>query len=580
MMYDLAAPIEIAKDIYWVGYVLPNDPFQCHVYLIKNGDHSVLIDPGSKLTWPHTREKIVQLMPLEDIRYIVCQHQDPDITSCISDIFAEIGTEGRTVVTHWRTAALLKHYDWKVDFYEIEEHQWRLETGSRSLQFIFTPYMHFPGAFCSYDRATKVLFSSDIFGAFTETFQLYAADADSYFEQMRSFHAHYMPSKEIVNSGLDNIGKYPLEMIAPQHGSILKKELIAPVIARLRELEVGLFLETGVGKDVRLLTKSNAILSAIFNDVAYSINGFLTLERVLTEVQKLFKIERIIAMGFVDQQVVLFDSAKDHAIKTEVSEKIARSRYPDLFEQQGVRVEKIANLCSIDLGKSYVGYTFISRNGEGVIVGMMQFLFDEEQTFEPYELEILKNFQSPFNIMLSKTLEFYKLEEEKNRFFSNSITDSLTSLYNRYYLNESGKKEFVNAKRYNYSLSVAMMDLDCFKAVNDTYGHDVGDIVLKDFARKIKSVIREGDMAYRYGGEEFILVLPHSTAEDAEQLLLRIREKIIEEGGVKIGTHTLEYRFSAGVQILENEHSLEELIKHADKKLYISKEQGRDRITL
>ena len=579
-MYDPESPIEIAKDIYWVGYVIPDDPFQGHVYLIKDGKDSILIDPGSKRTWPYTRKKILQLMPLEEIKYIVCHYPAPDITSCIADIFAEIGTEGRAVVTHWRTELLLKHYDWKAAFYEIEEHGWRLETGSRSLQFIFTPYMHSPGAFCSYDTASKVLFSSDIFGAFIETFELYAANADAYFEQMRFFHANYMPSKEIVNSGLDNICKYPLEMIAPRNGSILKKALISPVVARLRELDVGLSLKYSGVKDTSLLMRSNTVLASIFNDVAYSINGFLTLERVLKEVKKLFKIERIIAMGFVDQQVVLFDSAQEHAIKTEVSEQTARSRYPDLFEQHRVRVEKISNLCSIALERTYIGYTFVSFNGEGAAVGMMQFLFNEEQLFEPYELDILKNFQSPFNIMLSKTLEFYKLEEEKNRFFSNSITDSLTSLYNRFFLAESGIKEFVNARRYHYSLSVAMLDLDLFKRVNDTYGHDVGDIVLKDFARKVKSVIREGDMAYRYGGEEFVLVLPHSTAGDAKQLLSRIREKVIEEGGIKIGDHRLEYRFSAGVQELENERSLEELIKHADEKLYLSKEQGRDRITL
>ena len=103
--------VEIAPKIWWVGYVIPNDPFQCHVYLIEDENESVLIDPGSKLTWEVTRKKIKEVTSLENIKYIICHHQDPDITSCIGDLLDEIGAKNRYIVTHWRTITLLKHYN-------------------------------------------------------------------------------------------------------------------------------------------------------------------------------------------------------------------------------------------------------------------------------------------------------------------------------------------------------------------------------------------------------------------------------------------------------------------------------------
>ena len=68
-------PVQIADRIWWVGHVLPDDPFQCHVYLIENGDQSVLVDPGSMLTFKHTLAKIEQIMPFSQIRYFICHHQ-------------------------------------------------------------------------------------------------------------------------------------------------------------------------------------------------------------------------------------------------------------------------------------------------------------------------------------------------------------------------------------------------------------------------------------------------------------------------------------------------------------------------
>ncbi|MFW5723940.1 MAG: hypothetical protein ACOCWF_05175 [Halochromatium sp.] len=80
---DTHHAIEIADRVWWVGHVIPNDHFQCHVYLLEQGEQSVLFDPGSRLTFAHTLRKIEEVMPLSAIRWFVCHHQDPDIAAAL-----------------------------------------------------------------------------------------------------------------------------------------------------------------------------------------------------------------------------------------------------------------------------------------------------------------------------------------------------------------------------------------------------------------------------------------------------------------------------------------------------------------
>jgi len=117
MSVDLSKPIEIAEDIFWIGYVVPNDPFQCHVYLVRNGEESVLIDPGSMITFPVVLEKLFQVTPLRNIKYIILHHQDPDIVGCYSTLESIFPKGERFIVTHWRTETLLKHY--QVVFHQL-----------------------------------------------------------------------------------------------------------------------------------------------------------------------------------------------------------------------------------------------------------------------------------------------------------------------------------------------------------------------------------------------------------------------------------------------------------------------------
>ena len=161
--------------------------------------------------------------------------------------------------------------------------------------------------------------------------------------------------------------------------------------------------------------------------------------------------------------------------------------------------------------------------------------------------------------------------------------DALTGFYNRHQLEERIKQEAASAKRQNRSLCAIMTDIDFFKHVNDTYGHAVGDLVLKTVSHLIKSQLREYDIAGRYGGEEFAILLPDTNIDDAKMVAERLRKavekkkidisKINSEAPEKIISVTI----SLGVYQYELENSESDLLKNADKALYKAKETGRNR---
>ena len=162
-----------------------------------------------------------------------------------------------------------------------------------------------------------------------------------------------------------------------------------------------------------------------------------------------------------------------------------------------------------------------------------------------------------------------------------SIRDALTGLYNRRYLEESLKRELHRANRANRNVSLVMLDLDHFKHFNDTFGHQVGDILLKEVAGVIKSRMRAGDLACRYGGEEFSLIIAEVNAEGAHKCAESIRETIkhlsLHHRGQTLGTITV----SAGIATFPaHGTNSEELIRAADEALYRSKKAGRDCISV
>ncbi len=168
-------------------------------------------------------------------------------------------------------------------------------------------------------------------------------------------------------------------------------------------------------------------------------------------------------------------------------------------------------------------------------------------------------------------------EEEKEELFKKAIKDELTQLYNRYYLEHEGKKEIERARRYKYPLSLIILDLDNFKQINDRFGHTQGDRVLRKFARIIMSNIRRSDIAVRYGGEEFIILLPYTHIEDAEKIAERIR-KTFESTKFRFDHEIASITVSGGVATIEDGEDLFDLIDKADKALYYAKKEGKNKI--
>jgi diguanylate cyclase (GGDEF)-like protein len=166
------------------------------------------------------------------------------------------------------------------------------------------------------------------------------------------------------------------------------------------------------------------------------------------------------------------------------------------------------------------------------------------------------------------------------RLHEDSIRDPLTKLYNRRFMNESFHREMLRARRANAPLSLIILDLDRFKRVNDEYGHDVGDEVLTMAAQTLCEAVREEDFVYRYGGEEFVIVLPGANLDIARE---RAQEACRKVRALRIDTHKgpLHITVSAGVATFpEHGKTQDDLLVQADKALYLAKQSGRDRIEL
>ncbi|MCP4402678.1 MAG: diguanylate cyclase [bacterium] len=227
-------------------------------------------------------------------------------------------------------------------------------------------------------------------------------------------------------------------------------------------------------------------------------------------------------------------------------------------------------------------FPYILRNVSGQALGVL-FLYSGSTPGEEANEKYIQP-QETKQLIATRVVEQYALFlvnfRLRDALRREAIRDPLTKLYNRRYMEEALNREVQQAERRQAPVGIIMLDVDHFKDFNDTYGHEAGDVVLEQLGELLQNNIRGGDIACRYGGEEFLLILPDTTLEIADirarQLLERSRQlQVVHQ------QETYSVTISLGVSALpEHGHTIHEIVNAADTALYKAKHRGRDQVVI
>ncbi|MEW9123897.1 MAG: diguanylate cyclase [Thermotaleaceae bacterium] len=183
--------------------------------------------------------------------------------------------------------------------------------------------------------------------------------------------------------------------------------------------------------------------------------------------------------------------------------------------------------------------------------------------------------------VIARVQSALRFKNHENQLREMAMKDGLTGIYNRSLLMELLEKEMIKGERMENPIAFVMLDIDHFKSINDTYGHMVGDMVLKKMAVHLNEVARKSDIVGRYGGEEFSIILPNVDREDAYQICERLR-KAIENLEFITEKGRFHITVSFGVYVKNKDEAIthEEMVKRADEALYRAKNNGRNRVEI
>jgi len=580
---DLDHAVQIAERVWWVGHHLADESSQCHVYLIEQGDQSVLLDPGSRLTFGHTLGKIEEVVPFSHIRWFICHQPGPDITASLPLIDSMVTREDARIVCHRRAEALIKHYAIHIPFQLIEEQQWKLQLPERLLDFVFTPYARFSGAFCTFDNQSGVLFSSDLFGGFSDGISLFAQD-ESYFDSIRACHEHYIPSRDVLENALARIEQHPVRTIAPQHGSIIPQQLVGYIIGKLKGLDCGLYLMARSGSDIQRLSRLNTTLKDITSTMIVSRDFREIADRLLAIAQRMLPAESLeFHARLGDEQVLhLAPESRYRGVASPPPEFVGRMFGTNRANWE-IDARSDSNFELID----------INHKGDHVRHGVLLPLFRGEEEWiygaaviylsEPIELDqdirqMMEQMSAALQVAVEREAIYRSIELERQKFYERSIRDPLTGLFTRFYMDDALRRLFeIQDRNGGNSVALAMLDIDHFKRINDHYGHVQGDDVLRRVAHIIQADARAGDLPVRLGGEEFGIFVVGESASDIPGIAERLRKKVaaIRFRGVLA---KLVITVSVGTAVRQIGESIPGFIERADLALYQAKNRGRNQV--
>ena len=330
---------------------------------------------------------------------------------------------------------------------------------------------------------------------------------------------------------------------------------------------------------------NDLLMKSIFSNEFRNLSDFLNYERILVE--KLFSL----LSSFVEYSIggVFFASPDDFAenilyldtLGRNFSKSILSDIQYDFFkklEEFKTFKEYKFEVIRILLGKE-VDYQFGDLKSKIII----PFVFDKKLIggicFYSRQNIDYASFRY-FDIMISELLAIFKMKYQYTEKEFMSVLDGLTGLYNRRQFEIGLEQEYNRTKRHPSDFSLAILDIDFFKKVNDTYGHQYGDYVLKTVADLMKNSFRKTDLLYRYGGEELIMIMPETNIEGAIIPVQRLRRSV-EDYDFNYNGVKAKVTVSIGLTMNYSKfNSPAELLKSADEALYNAKESGRNRVIL
>lgn len=343
--------------------------------------------------------------------------------------------------------------------------------------------------------------------------------------------------------------------------AIENARLYAEEVQRNRELNALRDATIALMSTLDLEVLLGRILDAAQHAIPASERGLLFLAAPRTG-----RLELRAVLGFGDPRIRRANFLKDGRIERAISEHkpflindIFQTGYPNELLQEETAFFRSAIFAPLVLGTEVLGVLTLSSS--------------RSYAFSQSDLRLLVSFAATTTAAINNAM----LHTEVQKI---AITDPLTGLYNRRGLEELGGHEFDRYRRFGHPFSVTMLDIDHFKQVNDRYGHTVGDLVLKGLAEKCRSVIRQVDILGRYGGEEFVILLPETDLFQAVNLSERLR-RLVADTPIPAGELNIPITISLGVTRASRNHtSLSMILDQADKALYDAKSKGRNRVEI
>ncbi|MDD2699000.1 MAG: sensor domain-containing diguanylate cyclase [Arcobacteraceae bacterium] len=333
------------------------------------------------------------------------------------------------------------------------------------------------------------------------------------------------------------------------------------------------------------LKEEDSLKFYIFQNDSFSYETIYKMQEPLKDFK--FKIEpntnTIAVESFITKQVIMIDDIYDETVFDFKSAKEFDKKFN--YKTKSILTAPLVNFYS------------------GEVIGILQLINKKNDDgklleFSPEDKEFisLSSYLSALSILTTqkslkekesitqsvetRIIERTKILEDMQKHLLEQVhKDSMTGLFNRRYFNEMADILLFNSKKEKAELSIIILDIDNFKTINDTYGHSIGDDVIYNIAQLLKQSTRSSDVCVRFGGEEFVIVLPHTSLENGIKIAEKIRN-IIETNVLILKTNEkIQYTISMGISKIEQEDtSLEIALKKADLLLYKAKDAGKNQI--